>query len=324
MKPIVGRGEKDFDPVMEAGVPPIGWRLPRETSLGRVVLQVADLGRSIAYYTRVLGLLVHSAAERTALLGTEDGATVLVELRERTGAAPSPHHGRLGLYHFAILLPDRSALGRFVTHLSSIGERIGASDHLVSEALYLHDPDGLGIEVYRDRPRSEWRAENRQLVMATDPLDLADVARAAEGQPWTGMPAGTRMGHVHLHVGVLDEAASFYHEGIGFDKMVWTYRGALFLAAGGYHHHLGLNTWAGPNAARPADGDARLLEWRVILPHAEQASAVAESLVRMRHDLRQLRQRRSDLRRCRRQCPVWQPDRDRRLGHAIRGERPCD
>lgn len=256
----------DADPVMVAGVAPPGRRLPNATRLGHVTLQVADLARSLQYYQTVLGLQLLERSGQTATLGTTTGGTVLVELRERKGAAAVPHHGRLGLYHFAILLPDRAALGRFVTHLVEIGERMGASDHLVSEALYLRDPDGLGIEVYRDRPRSEWRAVDGQVQMATEPLDLADVARAANGERWTGMPGGTVMGHVHLHVGNLDQAAAFYHAAVGFDKMVWAYQGALFLGAGGYHHHLGLNTWAGPRAPRPTEADARLLSWRIVLP----------------------------------------------------------
>ena len=270
----------DADPVMRAGIAPPGWRLPDATRLGHVTLQVADMARSLRYYQDVLGLRMHEQSASRAILGTQDGLTPLVELRERVGANPVPHHGRLGLYHFAILLPDRSALGRFVTHLASIGERIGASDHLVSEALYLRDPDGLGIEVYRDRPRSEWRAVDGQLVMATEPLDLADVARSANGVEWTGMPAGTVMGHVHLHVGSLEQASTFFHEAVGFDRMVWSYQGALFLAAGGYHHHLGLNTWAGPHAPRATEADARLLAWRITLPSPADVAAAADSIAR--------------------------------------------
>ncbi len=205
-------------------------------------------------------------------------ATPLVDLKEYQGATHVPMHGRLGLYHFAILLPDRPALGRFVAHLTERGERAGASDHLVSEALYLRDPDGLGIEVYRDRPRNSWRAVDGQLQMATGPLDLADVVRSANGERWGGMPAGTTMGHVHLHVGNLERAAGFYHAGLGFDKMVWTYQGALFLGAGGCHHHLGLNTWAGADAPRPTPADARLLEWRIVMPTRADANHTAGAL----------------------------------------------
>jgi catechol 2,3-dioxygenase len=213
-------------------------------------------------------------------LGAYGDDRPLIELRERAGAAPVPRRGRLGLYHFAILLPNRAALGRFVAHLSQLGERAGASDHLVSEALYLQDPDGLGIEVYADRPRDTWRAHGRELAMETKPLDVAALVRAAEGQPWTGMPAGTVIGHVHLHVGSLDEAAAFYHAALGLDAVVWSYPGALFLSAGGYHHHLGVNTWAGADAARPQEGDARLLAWTIVLPRAEDVEAAARSVER--------------------------------------------
>jgi catechol 2,3-dioxygenase len=258
-----------------AGVAPPGFRMPATLQLGQVSLQVADLDRSLDYYQRVLGLRVLRRTESEATLAAHGDDTPLVRLRERPGAQPVPRQGLLGLYHFAILLPDRAALGRFVAHLAQIAERAGASDHLVSEALYLRDPDGLGIEVYTDRPRSAWRTDRGQIVMATEPLDLAAVVAAGRGEPWAGMPAGTRMGHVHLHVGDIEEASRFYHEALGLDRMVWSYPGALFLAAGGYHHHLGLNTWAGPGARPASDQDARLLEWRIALPAAQAARARA-------------------------------------------------
>jgi catechol 2,3-dioxygenase len=265
-----------------AGIPAPGYRLPEATRLGLVRLQVADLSRSLDYYERVLGFRVLERSPSSAMLGT-GGGTPLVQLQARAGARPAPSQGRLGLYHYAILVPDRPALGRFIAHLSALGERAGASDHLVSEALYLRDPDGLGIEVYVDRPRSSWRAEGGQIAMDTAPLDLGSVVRAANGAPWTGMPDGTRVGHVHLHVGDLQKASDFYHLVLGLDRMVWSYPGALFLAAGGYHHHLGLNTWAGPGAANPRDDDARLLEWTVVLPSAEQVHAAAASLSAASH-----------------------------------------
>ena len=258
------------------GIAPPGYRLPDATRLGRVRLQVAELARSLAYYERVLGLRVVTRSAGNVELGTADG-TVIVELRELPGATPVPHNGRLGLYHFAILLPDRSALGSFVAHLAAIGMRAGMSDHLVSEAVYLTDPDGLGIEVYADRPRGEWQQDGRQLRMATEPLDVAAVVASARGREWDGMPDGTRLGHVHLFVADLDAGEKFYHAGLGFDKVVWSYPGALFLSAGGYHHHLGTNPWA--RHASPATGhDARLLDWEVVLPAATDVSAAAASL----------------------------------------------
>jgi len=266
-----GRGGPEY------GIAPAGYRLPAETRLGRVQLQVADLDRSLDFYQRVLGLRVLTRSERSASLGAAGSDEVLVELNERPGAAPVPRRGRLGLYHFAILLPDRAALGRFVRHLAESGERAGASDHWVSEALYLQDPDGLGIEVYSDRPRSDWRLQDRQIAMSTEPLDLGSLVRAAGDEPWSGMPEGTVIGHVHLHVGDLERAAGFYHQGLGFDKVVWSYPGALFLSAGGYHHHLGLNTWAA--GAQPAgEGDARLLEWEIVVPSAADAEGALASL----------------------------------------------
>jgi catechol 2,3-dioxygenase len=269
------RDGTNFDPGY--GIAPPGYRLPAGTRPGRVRLQVADLDRSLAFYGQVLGFRVLHRTDRRASLGSTGGDTPLVELVERPGASPVPPRGRLGLYHFAVLLPDRPTLGRFVRHLMELGMRAGAADHLVSEALYLQDPDGLGIEVYADRPRSEWRHRDRQLVMATEPLDLAALVRAAGDAPWAGLPEGTTIGHLHLHVGDLERAAAFYHDAVGLDLVVWSYPGALFLSAGGYHHHLGVNTWAA--GAPPAgDADARLLEWELRTPTAEDADRALASV----------------------------------------------
>jgi catechol 2,3-dioxygenase len=156
----------------------------------------------------------------------------------------------------------------------------------VSEALYLPDPDGLGIEVYADRPRSSWRWREGELEMATDPLDLDAVMAAGAGEPWTGMPRGTRIGHLHLHVGAIDRAASFYADALGLAPTVRSYPGALFLSAGSYHHHLGVNTWAG-DAAAPAPGDARLLEWTIVTSERGAAAAAAERVARAGHPVAQ-------------------------------------
>jgi catechol 2,3-dioxygenase len=267
-------------------VAPPGYRLPADIELDIVHLQVADLDRSTGYYDRVLGLRVLESTAETATLGAQGDDTPLIELVELPGAAPVPRRGRLGLYHFALLLPDRPSLGRFAAHLASVGEYAGMADHLVSEALYLTDPDGLGIEVYADRPKSSWRQEGGALAMATDPLDLDDLARAAGAQPWAGMPAGTRMGHIHLHVGDLDAAAAFYHAGLGLDRVVLNFPGALFMSAGGYHHHLGTNIWAA-GAPTATVGDARLLDWTLRLPAASDVAAAARSLAKAGHRVRQ-------------------------------------
>ena len=260
------------------GIAPPGYRLPDALHLGHVSLQVSDMARSLAFYQAVLGLRVLDRVGAVASLGAASSDKPLVELTEVAGTQPVGRHARLGLYHFALLLPSREALGSFVLHLSTIGVQPGASDHLVSEALYLRDPDGLGIEVYADRPRDTWRVEALQLKMATDPLDVADLVRVASGTPWEGMPEGAMMGHVHLHVGDIDEAAAFYHAALGLDKVVWQYPGALFMSAGGYHHHLAVNTWAGRGAAPAGATDARLLAWDVALPSQPDVDAVAASL----------------------------------------------
>lgn len=265
------------------GEAPQGIRLPESTRLGPVHLQVADVARSLAFYQDVLGLRpIRGNASHVVLAPAADDAP-LIELHEHPAARPVPRRGGLGLYHFAILLPDRPSLGRFMHHLGEIGVRAGSADHLVSEAIYLQDPDNLGIEVYADRPRGTWRRVGRQLMMATDPIDVAGLANAAGDGSWSGMPAGTVIGHVHLHVGDIAKAASFFSEAIGFDRMVWRYPGALFLGAGGYHHHLGANTWAGPSATPPAEDDARLLEWTVELPDADSLRAVEENIIRTGH-----------------------------------------
>lgn len=259
------------------GQQPAGYRLPGATRLGGVTLQVADLARSLAFYEQTLGLRVLGRAPTHAALAAHGDDRVLVELRERPGAR-SAGRGLLGLYHFAILVPDRPSLGRFVQHLAEQGVRAGAADHLVSEASYLTDPDGLGIEVYVDRPRETWMRTGRELMLATDPLDMQGLVAAAGDTRWDGMPAGTVIGHVHLHVGDLARASAFFSDALGFDRMTWRYPGALFLGAGGYHHHLGTNTWAGPGARMPSDDDARLLEWVIELPAADDVAGAARSL----------------------------------------------
>lgn len=268
------------------GLPPVGFRLPSSTSLGPVLLQVADLERALDYYREVLGLQLLDREGEVASLGTLGGEP-LIELRERRGVRPQPG-GRTGLFHFALLLPDRPSLGRFARHLEQLGVGPGAADHLVSEALYLRDPDHLGIEVYADRPRSAWQRVGRELVMTTDPLDRAGLLAEAGDEPWLGMPAGTIMGHVHLSVGSLGRAADYYSEGLGFDRMVWSYPGALFLAAGGYHHHLGTNVWAGRDARPAGDDEAQLLEWTLRLPASDDLEEAADSLTRAGHSVRRI------------------------------------
>ncbi len=261
--------------VREYGVPPAGYRLPDETRIGRVRLQVGDLDRSVSYYRDVLGF---RALDRNGhcTLTPRDDDRVIAELQEFRGARHVPPGGLLGLYHFAVLLPDRASLGRLVRHLLNAGLQFGSADHTVSESVYLWDPDGLGIEIYADRPRESWQTQGHELVMGTELLDLRSLVEAADGE-WTGVPAGTTMGHIHLSVGDLEWAREFYHAGLGLDAVVWSLSGALFLSAGGYHHHLGTNTWAAGSPPASAE-DAKLLEWELVLPDESDVAAATESL----------------------------------------------
>ena len=253
-----------------------GSRLPEDTHPGRVRLEVASVLRSVAWYRDVLGLVPLEGSFRRAVLGVP--GRPLVELRENPGALPVPPGGRLGLFHFALLLPDRPSLGRLVEHLFQRGVAMGASDHGVSEALYLRDPDGLGVEVYADRPREAWEYRQGRLVMGTLPLELEALVQVAGGERWEGAPRRTRMGHIHLHVGDLSRARVFYDDLLGLDATVTEYPGALFLSAGGYHHHLGVNSWAGSGAVAPEAGEARLLDWELVLPTQQGALDVAARL----------------------------------------------
>ncbi|HSK08383.1 MAG TPA: VOC family protein [Vicinamibacterales bacterium] len=257
------------------GIAPPGYRLPDSTRVGGVRLQVSNLERSVHFYETVIGFHVLARTPDSASLGAQDDERALLWLESPEGARPATG-GTFGLYHFAVLLPDRTALGRLAAHLSRARVRAGMADHLVSEAIYLSDPDGLGIEVYADRPRGAWRYDRRELVMTTEPLDARKLAEAGGGEAWQGLPAGSRIGHLHLHVGDLRQAEAFYHAALGFDKAVWSYPGALFFSAGGYHHHLGTNTWGRRDKA--ADDEARLLRWELLVPGDGDAAAAAESL----------------------------------------------
>ena len=226
-----------------------------DPTVGLLSLTVSDLARSVTFYTEAIGLALLDQGDATATLGVAGSPLLL--LTERAGARSWPREqaSYTGLYHFAILVPTRADLGRWVRHWLELGLPLGQGDHLVSEALYLSDPDENGIEVYRDRPRDEWQWSNGQVRMGADPVDIRGLLAEAErdGAPWTGLPAGTRLGHIHLQVGDIPEAAACYHDILGFD-IVAGMPSALFVSAGGYHHHIGMNTWHSKGAT-PAPAD---------------------------------------------------------------------
>ena len=245
-----------------------------DTSVGAVHLTVADLERSHDYYTRAIGPQEHARENGTLRLGA--GGDDLLVLYEEPGAQPAPQN--TGLFHFALLLPSQHDLARWLAHAAE--ERIaltGMSDHLVSEALYLRDPDWHGIEIYRDRPRGEWRWNGDSIQMDTIPLDVQAVLNALEGDeaPFERMPAGTKMGHVHLQVADVAATDDFYSNVIGFDIMVHYADQATFLSAGGYHHHLGGNVWNSRGAPPPPPGSAALRHYDVVLPDDDEVQRVA-------------------------------------------------
>ena len=214
------------------------------TTMGTVYLTITSMDRALRFYVDILGF--RPQARQTGIVAlTADGETPLIVLRAQPAARPRAQR-TTGLYHIALLVPSRAELGRTLLQLVEAEYPLqGAADHLVSEAIYLADPDGNGLEIYRDRPRAEWPVQNGQVRMATDPLDAKGVVEAgrSEARAWNGIAPGTRIGHMHLQVSGLRAAEQFYVDGLGFGLMQRFAPSALFVAAGGYHHHLGMNTW---------------------------------------------------------------------------------
>jgi len=246
--------------------------IPAGTTMGAVRLAAADLDGMRDFYREAIGLTELEPDDGVTRLGAGDQP--IVELVSEPSAQPRPF-GTSGLFHLAILVPSRADLARALQRVADAGWRLsGASDHLVSEALYLSDPEGNGIELYRDRPREEWPVRDGQLQMDTLPLDLdgllGELRREDSASP---MPAGTRIGHVHLNVGDLSAAESFYAGTLGFDVTVRGYPGALFVSAGGYHHHLGLNTWSGEGAPPAPPGTRGLRQFEIELPSSDDLAA---------------------------------------------------
>ncbi|QUL57322.1 VOC family protein [Paenibacillus tritici] len=254
--------------------------LPQALEIGLVQIRVSNLERSLNFYQNVIGLQILRQQGREAEM-TADGKQVLLVLREIDHARILRSNSAAGLYHFAILLPDRPSLGLVLRNLINSGIHVGQGDHLVSEALYIQDPDNNGIELYRDRPRDTWKYDAvGHVVMTTDPVDVDGLLAASEGLSWTGLPSGTVIGHVHLHVGDLAEAKRFYVDALGFTATAHYGDAAMFISAGGYHHHMGLNTWAGQGApAAPADA-AGIDYFTLLLPDSRDVYEVAERVKR--------------------------------------------
>ena len=254
---------------------PVGAEISPRTTLGAVHLTVADLERSLAYYRHEIGLETIAEAPGRASLGA--GGRELVVLVEHPGARPGPRS--TGLYHLALLLPERADLARWLAH--AIADRVplvGLSDHFVSEALYLRDPDGHGIEIYWDRPRELWEGQvaARMTTLRLDVDGLLAELEDPAGAGFEGLASGAVMGHVHLKVSEISETVSFYRDLLGFGLMAQLGPSAAFLGAGGYHHHIGANVWESAGAAAPAAGSASLRRVTIVLPDdVERARVVA-------------------------------------------------
>jgi catechol 2,3-dioxygenase len=245
-----------------------------DTRMGLVELSVSDLDRSLAYWQDAIGLRILSRENGSAELGTD---TPLVRFVEEPGVRSA--QGFTGLFHVALLVPDRPSLGRFLAHAGREQLALtGLSDHVVSEAIYLRDPDYHGIEVYADRPREQWEGQVSQR-MTTIPLDTDSLLAEAGDAGFDGLPEGTTVGHVHLCVSDVDEMVGFYHDRLGMGVTAHRPGGqAAFLSAGGYHHHLGGNTWETRGAEPAPEGTARLLRFTIVLPDDDELGRVADRI----------------------------------------------
>jgi catechol 2,3-dioxygenase len=264
---------------LEAIEAPVRAELPAATTVGPVHLTVAELGRSLDYYRDTVGLVILDQGPGHASLGA--GGKELLGLVEEPRARPAARHS--GLYHFALLLPQRADLARWLVHAAR--DRVplvGMSDHFVSEALYLSDPDSHGIEIYWDRPREVWEGQVAAR-MTTLPLDvgsLLDELDEPGAESFDGLPTGTRMGHVHLKVARIPETLTFYRDVLGFALMAQLGSHAAFLSAGGYHHHLGANTWESAGVLAPPPGVAALRHATIVLPDGEERDRLLDRVER--------------------------------------------
>jgi len=249
--------------------------LPPETHIGQVELKIAALDRALEFYAGVLGFQVSERNRDEAALSPHGSDMPLIHLQAIPDAKRKPPR-TTGLYHAAIRLPDRPALGAMLRRLLEQRYPLqGAADHLVSEAIYLADPDGNGLELYTDRPREKWPQLNGQISMATDPLDAQGLLRDAS-PTWDGIHPATDIGHMHLQVSDLAQAEEFYCDLLGFEVTQRSYPGALFISAGGYHHHIGLNVWSGLGAPPPPQQAVGLGYFQVAIPDKTARQVVIE------------------------------------------------
>ncbi|MYL51498.1 glyoxalase [Halobacillus litoralis] len=243
----------------------------------QVTLRVMDLKRSLEFYTNIFGFQIWERSSNTVSLSAGEEKPLLVLEEDKDGIPPN--RKATGLYHYALLLPEKADLADLVKHLIKNNVQVASADHLVSEAIYFSDPDGNGIEVYIDRPSSLWEWTGDEVKMTVDPLDFEELFRFETNAGWMGLPGRTVMGHIHLHVSDLEQAKQFYCDGLGFDIVSRLGDQALFISAAKYHHHIGLNTWKGADAPAPEDQEAGL-KWFDI--HFPQDHSRKEAIHRIR------------------------------------------
>jgi catechol 2,3-dioxygenase len=255
-------------------------KLPTGTRISSADLQVSSLERALGFYRDRLGFRPIEVISGEAHLSATGQPPYLLRLVELAGARRKPAFST-GLFHLAIRLPGRTALANLLLHMIDTRTQIqGASDHLVSEAIYLSDPDGNGLELYEDRPQEQWPRSGDQIAMTTAPLDFDDLINQADQNSarWQGIDPGTNIGHIHLQVADLAKTEVFYHSQLGFEVTQRTYPGALFFAAGGYHHHIGTNVWNSRGAPPPPPEAAGLFSYRIEIPEAESQERIIHKL----------------------------------------------
>lgn len=245
------------------------------TYVSHVQIKVSNLDRSLEYYKNVIGFDVLSKPKKQMLF-TTDGKTSILSIEQVDNALPL-QRGQTGLYHFAILLPTRKDLGNFIQHISQLNVQIGAGDHHVSEAIYLYDPDGNGIEVYADRPEAQWFWNGNTVYMTTEPVNFRSLLDLADGH-WNGLPKGTVMGHIHLSVSDLLKSEEFYTKALGFEVVTRYGSQALFISTGKYHHHIGLNTWESLGGSPSSEKSVGLKSYTLVLDNEEQAEKIKGNL----------------------------------------------
>ena len=255
----------------------MGFHTKPTTFVGHVKIKVENLERSLTFYQDVLGFDILERTNSTAIL-TTDGKTSILSLEQPENVIPK--QGRTtGLYHFAILLPERSDLANIVVHFVEKGIRFAASDHLVSEALYLDDPDGNGIEIYSDRDPSVWKWDSNEVAMTTIRLDIQNLLTSIKpGEKWEGMPQGTVMGHIHLHVAELEKTEEFYIKGLGLGVVNRFAGQALFMSDEKYHHHVAINVWNGVGAPKPAENSVGLESFTLIFADEQKRQETINNL----------------------------------------------